>query len=176
MLLLHSCESCNLHIKFKFVSLNTLQDAYLKTYTAHSIDASLMENATYLLSKGYTALKNFVTDRAITLQYLEGIAQIRFGVSIAAKCIEKDLNTSAIGYSVFEQESFLKLLETTHRVCTHTELNVIDVYGSKDSVGPVVYLQKILARQYSFSCLNSAVERHQWIMPQSLRSINEVSS
>ena len=135
-----------------------------------------MEDATYLLSKGYAALKNFVVDRVITLQYLEGIAQIRFGVSIAARCIEKDVNTSAVGYSVVERESFLKLLETAHRVCTNSELNFVDVYGSKDSVGPIVYLLKLLGRQYLFSCLNSAVERYHWIMPPSLRAvINEVS-
>lgn len=65
---------------------------------------------------------------------------------------------------------FMELLRTAGHVCSDRQINCIDPTGRRDSVGPVIYLLKLLVRRYGMPCLKGAVEIHDWILPDELES------
>lgn len=69
------------------------------------------------------------------------------------------------------------LMEKAKNVCTDTEINSTTMYsgGNFDVTGPIVYLIKLLVRQFSFPCLKQASEKYPWIVPEGLRTSNLVS-
>ena len=75
----------------------------------------------------------------ITLEYLEGVAKVRFALSIVAEVFNQKNKDSALTIQLFNQ---------TREICTDPNLNTVDITGHMDTVGPVVYLIKLLVRQY----------------------------
>lgn len=68
-----------------------------------------------------------------------------------------------------------ELLDLAERVCIDPAVNTTDFGTSNiDILGPAVYLIKLLVRQYGFPCLKTVAEEHQWIVPQGLRTTNQV--
>ena len=66
-------------------------------------------------------------------------------------------------------------MELAERVCTDRAINTTDFGASgEDVVGPAVYLLKLLVRQYGFPCLKEVSQQHQWILPEGLRSDDQV--
>lgn len=68
-----------------------------------------------------------------------------------------------------------QLIEKAKEACTIEDLNTIDLSGKANTAGPVVYLMKLIVRQWGFYCLNNIFENHQWVVPEELRQC-EVSN
>ena len=66
-----------------------------------------------------------------------------------------------------------QLLNAAKVLCTDKDINHINV---SDMTGPIVYLIKLLMRQYGTDCLQQVSGRHQWVVPPELRQREEVSS
>ena len=64
----------------------------------------------------------------------------------------------------------MELIRAAGRVCSDCEVNCIDPTGRKDTVGPVIYLLKLIVRQYGMPCLKAAAEVHEWLIPIQLKS------
>ena len=118
-----------------------------------------VEEVTRHLIQGFNALQEHRRGTP-TLQYLEGIAKVRCSLSVVAKVL-KDKDS---GYHIKE------LLRAAGRMCSDHQVNCIDSTGQRDTVGPVIYLLKLLVRQYGIPCLKAAAELHEWVIPAELRS------
>ncbi len=57
-----------------------------------------------------------------------------------------------------------------------TRVNVIDPTGRVDTTGPVLYLMRLLVRQFGFTCLQRVSQAHPWVVPESLRRVDNVSA
>ena len=87
-------------------------------------------------------------------------ANIRFSLLALTEVLQNEQN----GYH------FMELLRAAGHVCSEHQINCIDPTGRRDNVGPVIYLLKLLVRQYGLPCLKGAVEIHDWIIPAELKS------
>ena len=67
------------------------------------------------------------------------------------------------------------LLRIAHALCTDRKVNTVDVTGKADTTGPVVYLLKLLVRQFGFPCLKLVSQTHPWVIPQELKRGDDVS-
>lgn len=117
------------------------------------------EEVTRNLIQGYNALQEHHR-RTPTLEYLEGVANIRYSLSVVAEV----LRSKDTGHHIME------LLRAAGRMCSDQEVNCIDPTGHRDTVGPVIYLLKLLVRQYGMPFLKEVAEVHEWIIPVELRS------
>ena len=95
-----------------------------------------------------------------TLEYLEGVANVRYSLSVVTEVL-KDEETG---------QNFIELLRTAGQVCCDHKVNYIDPTGRKDTVGPVIYLLKLIFRQHGMACLKAAAEVHEWLIPAQLKS------
>ena len=121
-----------------------------------------IEEVTAILIEGYNGLQEYRCGTP-TLEYLEGVAKARYSLSVVAEVIK---NTQS-------GHHFKELLRAAGRMCSDCEINRIDPTGRKDTVGPVIYLLKLIVRQYGMPCLKAAAEIHEWLIPAQLKS-NEV--
>ena len=130
-----------------------------------------MEDAITILEDGHRSVREQgqYTD-TVSLEYLEGVAKVRFALTIVAEL----LSQSGEARSQEGSELVMQLFHQTREVCTDTSINCLDTTGKKDTVGPVVYLLKLLVRQYGLSCLQKASQEHTWILPEVLRQTEEV--
>ena len=94
------------------------------------------------------------------MEYLEGVAKVRYSLSVVAKVLKNE----QYGHN------FMELLRAAGRICSDHEVNCIDPTGRKDTVGPVIYLLKLIVRQYGMPCLKAAAEVHEWLIPAQLKS------
>ena len=108
--------------------------------------------------KDYSALHN--NQGTPTLEFLEGVAKVRYSLIVVAEVLKGEKNG----------QKFKDLLEAARTICSDRKVNCIDPNGRRDTVGPVIYLLKLLVRQYGMPCLNAAAEVHEWIIPAELRS------
>ena len=133
--------------------------------------ASRVEDTVVILEDGYQALCQHgrYTD-AVTLDYLEGVAKVRFALSVVAEL----LNQNDQPWSHEDGVLVAQLLHQAREVCVDTTVNSIDDTGQRDTVGPVVFLIKLLVRQYGLNCLQKASEDHAWIVPEQLKQSGEV--
>ena len=67
-----------------------------------------------------------------------------------------------------------QLVHVAGVLCTDSGVNHIDVTGDSDTTGPIVYLLKLLMRQYGTDCLQRVSKDHQWVVPPQLRQGQEV--
>ena len=107
----------------------------------------------------------------LNLDYLEGVAKVRFAMSVVAEL----LNQSDQPRSQEDSALVVQLLQQARDVCTDLSINTVDTTGRKDTVGPVVYLIKLLMRQYGLNCLQTAAEEHRWIIPEVIKNSEKVS-
>ena len=126
--------------------------------------ASIIEEVTTILLEGYNGLLDHRRGTP-TLEYLEGVAKVRYSLSIVAEVLKNE----RYGHH------FMELLRAAGRMCADREVNCIDLTGHKDTVGPVIYLLKLIVRQYGMPCLKAAAEIHEWLIPAQLKS-NQVSN
>ena len=117
------------------------------------------------LDEGYSTLQAFsLCAVQVSLEYLEAVAKIRFALSVVA---EELSNNRVRGRE--------ELLQVASTMCTDVNVNVLDSSGRKDTTGPVIYLLKLLVRQFGFACLKSVSEEHPWVIPRELRRGDNVS-
>ena len=133
--------------------------------------ASRVEETIGILEDGYQSLRQHGrhTD-AKTLDYLEGVAKVRFALSVVAEL----LNQNDQPWSHEDGVLVAQLLHQARKVCVDPNINSIDDTGQRDTVGPVVFLIKLLVRQYGLNCLQRVSEAHAWIVPEQLKQTGEV--
>ena len=130
-----------------------------------------IEETIMILEDGHRALRQHGQYAgAVTLEYLEGVAKVRFALSVVAEL----LNQSDQPRSQEDGVLVVRLLHQAREICVDPNINSIDNTGQRDTVGPVVYLIKLLVRQYGQGCLQSASEAHAWIVPEQLKQTGEV--
>ena len=118
--------------------------------------------------RSHPALKEFKSSANINIGYLEGIAGIRFAMMEIAKflpCLFRETVSQEV-----QQLGFL-LMQAAEDVCKDPAINS-PVGG--DIVGPALYLLKLLVRQQSFPFLKCVSEEYPWIIPEALRTIDQV--
>ena len=99
----------------------------------------------------------------ISLGYIEGVAKVRFALSVVAELFHKH---EAMGPA---------LLHGVKEVCTDATINHVDGTGQTDTIGPILYLLKLIVRQYGFPCLAEVSTAHTWVVPPELRRADEVT-
>ena len=140
--------------------VESCQDALSKKMLYQHTPAKVrVEEVTKCLIQGFYALQEHRRGTP-TLEYLEGVAKIRCSLSVVAEVLKNDDS----GHHIME------LLRAAERMCSDSDINCIDSTGHRDTVGPVIYLLKLLVRQYGMPCLKAAAEVHEWIIPAELRS------
>ena len=152
------------------MSWQSIQDALYKEFCEKSF-ASMMEDTTNILEDGHQALRQLgqYTD-AVTLDYLEGVAKVRFALSVVAELLNENDQPRSHEDSVL----VVQLLHEAREVCVDPSINFIDDTGQRDTVGPVVFLIKLLVRQYGLNCLQKASDAYAWIVPEQLKQTGEV--
>ena len=70
------------------------------------------------------------------------------------------------------QQQLIFDMRPVEELCADSRINT--VASNTDVVGPAVYLVKLLVRQYGFPCLKQVCEIHPWIIPEGLRTANQV--
>ena len=135
----------------------SLQDSLNKYYT----QKPSQERAAQILQEGHLALSH--SHNKISLGYIEGVAKLRFALSVVAE--------------LFQNHVAMKpaFLDAVREVCTDTTINHVDDTGQGDKIGPVFYLLKLIVRQFGFSCLTEVSAVHSWVIPPELKGADEVS-
>ena len=134
-----------------------------------------LKRITETMNEGYVAVLYETTAGPatnISVLLLEGLAKIRFSFSVVADIFETQVSSkqNVVTSSVVKQ-----LVYTTQNICSDLNINVIDTTGSLDTTGPIVYLMRLLVRQYGMSCLEKIVNTYSWIIPKELRNKQEVT-
>ena len=135
----------------------SLQDSLNKEYT----QKPSQERAAEILQEGHLALSHSHTK--ISLAYIEGVAKVRFALSVIAELFQKD---------VAMKPAFL---DAVRGLCTDTTINHVNGTEQGDKIGPVFYLLKLIVRQFGFSCLTEVSAVHSWIIPPELKGADEVT-
>jgi len=99
----------------------------------------------------------------ISLGYIEGVANVRFALSVVAEQFHKRVTMKPA------------LLCAVRSVCTDPAVNLFDQTEQSDTTGPVLYLLKLIVRQFGFPCLKEVSVEHPWIIPHELKTEDEVS-
>ena len=104
----------------------------------------------------------------IHLQYLEGIAKLRYAIVVVVELLHCQHGASSRHQGYYTHETQL-LLDIAKRCCINDIVNT-------DNSGPGVFLVKQLAKQYGVSFLTNLTsdETMQWIVPHHLQRSNEV--
>ena len=95
-----------------------------------------------------------------TLEYLEGVAKVRYSLSVVAEVLKNDL----------KGHHFVELIKAAAKMCSDHEVNCIDPTDQQNTVGPVIYLLKLIVRLYGMPCLRVAAQVHDWLLPAQLKS------
>ena len=103
-----------------------------------------------------------LSEPQVSLRYLQAVAGVRFGISVASEQLKNGHVDD-------------RLLRATHDLCVDRRVNVIDPSGRVDTTGPLLYLAKLLIRQFGYPCLKSVCEVHPWILPEELKKKNKVN-
>ncbi len=117
-----------------------------------------------ILEDSYQQLQENLQTPSINLQYLKAIAGVRFAFSVLAQQLKNDRFVSPA------------ILRVARDLCMDTRLNIIDPSGRVDTTGPVLYLIKLLVRQFGFPCLMAVSQTHPWVVPDGLRRADNVST
>ena len=100
----------------------------------------------------------------ISLGYIEGVAKVRFALSVVAEQFHKRITMKPA------------LLHAVRTVCTDPSINHIGDTGQTDTTGPALYLLKLIVRQFGFPCLKEVSVERPWIMPHELMTEDEVTN
>ncbi len=154
VLLLH----VNTHLSFSLCA----QDSLFKASSVKQLQ-EVMISANDLLIDGHQALVQFPNE---SLEYVEGVAKIRFALSMAAQLINKQIciadSSDVPQYCYGAHAEFL--LQSARDLCT-------DQRVCRQQTGPAVYLLKLLVRRYGMHRFQSIIQSsdHTWILPEELQ-------
>ena len=120
--------------------------------------------ATGSLEEGHQALQLHTNPShgEISLGYIEGVAKVRFALSVVAEQFHKHVTMKPA------------LLHAVRSVCTDPSINHIGDTGQSDTTGPGLYLLKLIVRRYGFPCLKEVSVEHPWVVPHELKKADEV--
>ena len=113
-------------------------------------------------------LKDQISHSHTSIKYLEGVAGMRF----ALREFGSLLYTFSSEQEKMDQEQ-LQFVQLVKDVCTDATINTTN-FSEGDIVGPAIYLIKVLVRQYGLYFLHQVVDDNQWIVPEALRSQDQV--
>ena len=138
-----------------------IQDAHRKRMSTDHSPGEVAE----ILEESYLSLveHTHANEPQVSLQYLQSVAGVRFGLSVVAEQLRNGRVDD-------------RLLRVTTDLCVDHRVNVIDPTGRVDTTGPVLYLLKLLIRQFGYPCLKAVCEAHHWVVPEDLRRGDEVSA
>lgn len=153
-----------------------------KVRSVLSVVAERITGALGVLQEGYWALDHQSQAQQVSLEYLEGVAKVRFALSVVAELLNKQVADVEItsGHNVHHHSTPAihlasdSLVQTARKICSNPYINVIDTSGKADTIGPAVYLLKLIARQYGFHTFNKVSEAHSWVVPLELVRNEEV--
>ena len=120
---------------------------------------SIVQEVTAILNEGYCGLQEHQHGTP-TLEYLEGVAKVRYSLSVVAEVLKEDL----------KGHYFVELLKAAAKMCCDPEVNCIDPAERENTMGPLIYLLKLIVRQYGMPCLRVAAYVHDWLIPAWLRT------
>lgn len=126
-------------------------------------------NVIGIMLNSHKVLRGYQSDHVINSRYFEGVAGMRFALKEAATLLH-----SSIDDQNTQLRLAFQLLRVTEEVCTDPDINTTD-FTVGDVVGPAVYLLKLLVRQYGFDCLTQICKKYPWVVPEGLRTPNQVS-
>lgn len=107
----------------------------------------------------------------LSLSYLEGIAKVRFGISVVAEVLHQRLTEETL---VTHGAAANILVNIAHRLIADRTVNHIDSTGKTDTSGPCIFLLKLLFRQYGSECMWRTAETCDWILPPELHQSEDV--
>ena len=142
-----------------------LQDALSRSFSDTEFNVKRIAET---MNEGYGAL---LGPAHISVLFLEGLAKIRFSLSVVADILEKQVSSKQ---KVTTSSHITQLVYTAQNICSDLNINVIDTTGNLDTTGPTVYLMRLLVRQFGMSCLEKVADTYSWIIPMELRSKQEV--
>ena len=90
--------------------------------------------------------------------YVDRDVNIRLSLLALTEILQNEQN----GYH------YMKLLRAAGNLCSDHQINCIDPFGRRDTVGPAIYLIKLLVRRYGMPWLKGTVKIHDWILPVEL--------
>lgn len=148
------------------------QDALFKEHASEDTESRLRA-CSEILKDAHFTLTSYKSNPVISIGYLEAVAGAKFAITEVANFIHSQLIDEVV---TRHSENVSALMERAREICSDTIVNITTVSSkSVDVTGPVVYLLKLLVRQFSFPCLKQASERYPWIVPEGLRTSNLVS-
>ena len=128
-----------------------------------------------ILTNSYPVMVGYSTNPVITIGYLEGVAGIRFAIMEIANLLHSNYSNDRSRKSTREKQLHYQALQLAEDLCTNPTINTSDFAASGgDVVGPAVYLIKLLVRQYGFACLKDIFKQYEWIIPEGLRTTDQV--
>ena len=107
-----------------------------------------------------------ISESDINIEYLEAVAGVRFCLMEIAHLLHSNCSGKKIPESMNHRQQLL-ISQVKEMYQDHTD------YAS---VGPSLYLVKLLVRQYGFPCLNQVCETHPWMVPEELRTADQAIS
>ena len=116
-----------------------------------------VQQACRLLQDGYSMMAQHFSQKHQP-EYLEGVSKVRYSLSVVADVLSRS-----------EHDDHQKLLEVAEKVCTDTDINVVNHFQHISVVGPSIYLVKLLIRRYGMPCLKATAEAYKWILPDDIR-------
>ena len=133
-----------------------------------------MKKVFEILTRSHRVLKEYKSNPIINIDYLEGVAGIRFAIMEVASLLHLDYDTDTARNL---QRLKFDIMHLAEKVCTDPVINTTDfVASTDDAVGPALYLLKLLVRQYGFPYLKQVFEQHRWVIPESLQTTDQVIS
>ena len=148
-----------------------MQDALLRSCSDPTSELSL-SGVTKLLNEGFIALLDETIPAHISVEFLEGVAKVRFSLSVVADILEKQVSSKQ---RITSSSQAQQLVYTAQNICRDPNVNVIDTTGQLDTTGPIVYLMRLLVRQYGMPCLEKVAQVYSWVIPRELKCTQEVS-
>ena len=142
------------------------QDALYKEHASKPTEVRLTTASDLLIQASGVLMDQ---QRENLLDYLEAVAAVRFTLSIVAELIIKQITDTEIQGT---PEQATQLIEAAKDICTNPSINRVDI---TNVTGPIVYLLKLLVRQFGTPCLQKVVETHAWVIPPELRRVEEVN-
>lgn len=125
-----------------------------------------------IMNEGYVATRQETASgqHAVSVLLLEGLAKVRFSLSVVADVLKEQVSHHKSVTSVLIHP----LIVTAQNICSDLNINIVDTSGDIDTTGPIVYLMRLLVRRYGMSCLEKVADTYAWVVPETLKSVQEV--
>ena len=121
------------------------------------------------LTNSVARLSSLKSESDINIEYLEAVAGVRFCLMEVAYLLHSNCSGKKNPESMNHRQQLL--ISQVKEMCQDHGIST-----DYASVGPSLYLVKLLVRQYGFPCLNQVCEAHPWMVPEELRTADQAVS